>query len=263
MRKNTLMVTGSALLLSAAGYFLRKASLKYGFEPGTGLAVLGSPINLALCLFSLFAAAAAVFAACMATKGYISQADYRRAFGDKGKMLTILRVFAGAAILAHGVLVLVKAETREVAVWLNGILPILAAAGILVSCVLGGKAGKTSRAEELLLAAVPAFCAIRLLLCYQENASDPTLLHYAWDVLALAVMSCATYFTSGYASGVRRTKRTVMFLFLAVYFCGVWLAGAAGRDMLLPAGALAYTAELLCRFVLNLVPEEDENGETV
>ena len=74
------------------------------------------------------------------------------------------------------------------------------------------------------------------------------------------------YCAAGYASGVRKTKRTFGALFLSVFFCGVWLADAGGRELLLPVGIIALHGGLEIRFLLNLVPrgeaeEKQENGE--
>jgi len=261
MHRKTGWVIGGNAALAAVGYVLGRVSVSFGFEPETGLAVPGSAANCALIVFSLLAAAGAVLSAGIFLRGQESAKSYRSAFAAKRGILPIMQIAAAMLLFLFGVIRFM--DSKEVAlqerwsIWLEAVPAILAAGGLLLPLADIPDEKKNRLWEKLLLAVVPIFFCIELVLCYRENAADPTLMHYAWKILGLASAGYASYCAAGYASGVCKTRRTFAALFICVYFGGVWLAWASGKALMLPVAVLLIHLGLEIRFLMNLQPKED------
>ena len=261
MHRKTGWIIGGNAVLAAAGYVLGSISVSFGFEPDSGFAIPGSAANRTLIVFSLLAAAAAVLIAGLLLRDMTSGKTYRIAFAGKQKFLFGLQAAGAMLLFLFGVLRFMDSgevmKQERWIVWLEAVPAILSAGGLLLPLAKIPEEKKTRLWERLLLAVVPIFFCIELLLCYRENAADPTLMHYVWIIFGLASAGYASYCAAGYASGVRKTKRTFAALFICVYFCGVWLANVSGKALLLPVAGVLIHLGLEIRFLRNLKAKED------
>lgn len=251
MRKE-IWIPLSALALGAGGLLLRRWELATAFEPDTGLVTPGMPATLAL--GALSAAAVAYFLA-LAFR-------CRKGGGEKkglaGDTLVLSSMVLGAFLmLGSAALSLLElgAGLRESAAIarstgsnpvLSLLLPFLLAVLCLTSgvCLLAvGKAcyqgTGVARSGGALLA--PAYtCCVWLVAAYQGRASDPVVLDYLFELLAIICALLAFYYLAGFAFDRAYPGRLTFFSLCAVYFSLVTLADGHGGAELLRYGGCVF-----------------------
>lgn len=235
MRK---MATGMSLFTiaaAAAGYLLRKKELATVFDAETGLAQRWAPISIGLALVSVvFALGLLLFAARMGAVR--AGGEYKDAFSPNSVAVTLALMLLGIGIAAASLyriiylfLLLPKdplayeaAGLAEAALYIFGI-----ASGISFAVLARGAFRGGTGSEMSLCSIVPVvFLAFLLVLFYKERATDPVLLDYVYEFLAVCVSLLASYYAAGYAFGKPLPKRTAYFGYLAAYLWGVSLAGS-------------------------------------
>lgn len=258
-----------ALLGGAGGFFLRRWELSTIFDTD-GLPALWSTPTLILIALSLVLAV--VFALlCRKTKH--APADYNEAFSaQRSWPYLVVMALAAAMLLIAGVFGL----RNGLLYGMGGLLGKLTNAMCILSflCVLAAAwsnfQGKPLRYSLALLAPGYTFC-LWLVCAYQEQAADPVVLDYVYEILAIICTLIGMYFAAGYSFGRPKGRRCAVFSLLGIYFTLVTLADPhTTTDRLMFLFALLYqlantTALLYHTFVAynpTPVPVPDPSNET-
>lgn len=238
MGKNTL-IPALAVICGGVGYALRRWQLRAGFEPDTGLDIPGAPPAVALVVLTL-AVAALLVALCWRNK---ERMDWRRAFPAQGNVL-FMTAMALAAFLLLGSAVLEvvglsgsfqmadHAETAYLRT-VGRVIPVLRIAFSALgfpSVLLWGRAlyRNDGKGEECLgLPALALLYCVWLVSNYQVQNSEPVVMRYLYEVLAVVSALMALYYLAGYSFQKEgKPRRATVLCLLGVYFSMVTLADA-------------------------------------
>lgn len=229
-----------ALVFGAAGYILRARQLSEAVDPDTGLLLLNHPATYAL--LGLTAGAALVLLILCLSVSNEAQNWYSAFHADS--LLPQLFSYAGAigfgvstALIGH-LLFLSGLPQSLLAMPFQsffGLLMLFACLAAFFITVRNGDSGSSSLAPLL-----PGFtCCVWLVLTYHGNASNPSVLAFAWQLLAVISACMAWYYTSGFAFQHPHPRRTAFFSLLTVSLC---VTAIADRTELYQQVLLAATA---------------------
>ena len=207
------------LLGGAGGFFLRRWELATVFEP-SGLAILWSPPSLILIALSVVLAAAfALF--CRKTRH--APADYNEAFSAQNNWLyLIVMALAAATMLFAGILGLRYNGYCGILCKLTNFMCLLSFFCILAAAWSNFR-GKSLRFSPTLLAPGYTLC-LWLVSAYQQQAADPVVLDYVYELLAIICTLIGLYFSAGFSFGRPKIRRCAVFSLLGIYFSMVTLA---------------------------------------
>lgn len=272
MRKN-ILPSVLALLGGAVGFGLRKWQLRTGFEPDTGLAVPGAPAGMVLIVCSALVALALLL---LCRKGE-KRLSWEQAFAE-GLQNTVfvtaallsailLLASAGAEVVANSVkAVNTYAGETQIARLASAALPplrILLCLGALPCVFLWARAlfrGEGVNENPAPLEPCLLYC-VWLISDYQLRSSDPVVMDYLYEVLAIVFSLLGLYFIAGYAFSNGKPRRTLFCCLMGTYFSLVTLADAHSlADMLRYGfGVLFLTAHAL--LIQNCPPVEQSPAE--
>lgn len=273
----------SCLLLvsSGAAFFLRLMQMHFGFEPDTGLPVHGSlwgllvPVVLAILavvwwmavrplpakdspalpqdfpmtkqhLFLPIAGVALVALSGLAWLAFGLLPSTANAVAEDGTLIsvTVTSPIPVSTMVILGALSLVMALT---------LFPAVAA------CQVPKKAESRAFRGTLLLAA-PVCLVVRLVLIYRIHSVDPSVSHYAVELLAMVCLTMAFYRLSAFGCGAGNTRRFLLYAGWAVVLSIATLAdGHSLPDMLLYLGAALTLLGLLLARLCEPGPAEEAN----
>lgn len=266
------MIPISAPVAGIVGFGMRWMERREGFVDG--LPVPGDPMTIGLiALCVLMAAASLVFALMLPAKW---EADYDTAFAAEGDKL-----YATASILAAFLLIGSAALTAlgwagmgegRMALQFAPLRALLALAGVPAGgCMLFTvknrfRGGDTANLRFPTL--MPGYFACVWLVCtYQRQAStDPILLNYVYELLAVLCILLALYYAASFAFQRPRLRQAVAFSLLGCFLSLVTLAdGHAWDDTVRFAAMAVYLAAqayLLLRNSQRSVPDHAEDLKT-
>ena len=257
MRKTAGVLPFAALVLGAGGFFLRRVELKTAFEP-SGFAIPGATVTVALVALT---AAALIFAAItgLAVRArYQSAPLYERAYRSGGAAL-LAGCLAGLAFLIGTALYLYEAVSGGSA----GIFDLVFAALAAISgfsLILLARAAFTGRFGGGLsyLSVFPAlFFCLWLIAIYRENAPNPVILSYAYQITAACACAFVYYISAGCAFGKAYAGKMAFGHLAAVFFCAVALADPLPLWTKLFFGAsLVFSLATGVSFFKNLSPKD-------
>ena len=119
-----------------------------------------------------------------------------------------------------------------------GILSLCATTAILFMVLRNGDSGSWSLAPL-----IPGFTScVWLVLTYHSNASNPSVMSFAWQVFAVSSAALAWYFTASFAFQFPRPQAATWFSLLTVMLCLIALADSVElyQKVLLAATALWF-----------------------
>ncbi len=216
---NVILLLALALAGGAGGFFLRRWELATVFEP-SGLAAPWSAPSLLLIALSAVLAAAFIFL-CRKTK--YEPTDYTETFGAPNCWLHLgLTALAAATMLFAGVLGLRYNSYCGILCKLMNFMCILSFFCVLVSAWCNFR-GKNQRFSLALLAPGYTLC-LWLVSAYQEQAADPVVLDYVYQLLAIICTLIGLYFSIGFSFVRPKIRRCTVFTLLGIYFSMVTLA---------------------------------------
>lgn len=232
-----------ALLFGVAGFALRIRQLTLARAPKTHMLLPHHPATCAL--IALTAGALLVLVICSATLSRQAQ-DWCSSFQSESGLLRTLSAIGAAGFGAAALLLcqeLIAAglpsslrENPFQAVFV--ILLLVSCAAALSLIRWNGRKGALSLSPVL-----PGFTScIWLVLTYHSNASNPSVLAYIWQILAVIAACFAWYYTAGFAFQRPRPRRTVFFHLAASFLCITAIADqvALSQRILLAATALWF-----------------------
>lgn len=232
-----------AMVAGVLGYFLRLSEKENVFNHITGLPERGSVTTTVLIALSvIFVLIVLIFTIC-ATVRNKSPDRFDLAFGTNSILYPVTFVIIGL-LWAVGTFFYFT-QIRDLGV-ISGVdiaftvLSLLTAVSIVLLSTEVFTV--TYRKTPYLLSIVPIiFVCFWLILLYRQNASNPVLLAYAYQIIALVFTALSFYFTAGYVFGRPAPGRAIVSYYCAIYFSAVSLADGnlLGINLLLIA-IIAY-----------------------
>ena len=226
MRKSALYMPFIALLAGASGYYLRLIELASVFDKSTGLPRRGAVVTLALILLSVAFLLIAFLYALRARLKYASPPGFQNAFGTEPLAYPFIFLVVGLAWLGATAKHFIDVHALgdiPYSEWCFSVLSALSA--ISVTLFAMEMYQDPRRKSRLALSIVPAvFMCYWLILFYSRNSSNPILLNYCYQCLAIVASTLGFYFTSGFVYNKPAPGRTLFAFFAAIYFCFVTLA---------------------------------------
>ena len=213
-----------ALLAGGAGFYLRLVELWNVFDRRTGLPTRGAGLTIGLIAltvaFLLFALAFSIRAGVK----YSSPVGFENSFGTDPLTYPFSFVLIGIlwmfATVKYYLDVDIELLTGE---FYFAVLSALAAVSVAFFAIEMYQDPR--RKLTFALSIVPTlFMCFWLILIYKENATNPVLLSYCYQCLAVIASALGFYFTSGFVYNKPLPPVAVFSYFAAIYFCFVTLA---------------------------------------
>lgn len=226
-----------ALVLGAAGFFVRRWQLAAAFEAESGLLTPGHPSTAWLVGLALFTVAAGL--ACgLSCRGYRTG----RSLLNPGPVgVRAVLTLPAVGYLAAGVLTVISQlplSTVSGATVLAAYLPLLlglalaAGGGCMLLVIWTSAKGARERRKEgqtgrdAVTAMLPGFaCCLMLVYYYHENANNPVAMEYMWMEFAMIAAMLAWYGFARLRFGAAGCVRLVWYSLLCIAFQVIPLAG--------------------------------------
>jgi len=215
-----------ALLAGVAGFYIRSLELLYVFDPLTGLPERGAALTYVLMAISVLLLVAAMIFSIVVAVRRKAPPGFENAFGTDP--LTYPFAFGIIGLVWLAATIMNFLDLRQL-----GIIPLAyiffsalsALAAISVAYFAIEMYQEPRRKSVFALSIIPTlFMCFWLVLLYRTNASNPILLSYAYQCLAIIASALGFYFTSGFVYGKPAPGKTLFFYFAAIFFCFVTLA---------------------------------------
>lgn len=226
MKVSAVLVPVLAILTGLAGFLLRRHELAYVFDSVTGL-----PARGALTTTVLIALTVANLVVIIAFAVYISvrrksQKGFENTFGTDPMFYPILFILIGILWLVGTYLFFESIRSAgEFSLTDISFAVLSALAAICVAFFAIGMYQDSRRKASYALNLVPTvFLCFWLLVIYVQNATNPILLGYVYQCLAIVAAALAFYFTSGFTYNKPTPGRAVASYYASVFFCAITLA---------------------------------------
>jgi len=226
MRLSAFFMPLFTLIFGILGYRLRLSEQHNVFDSATGLPMHGATTTYALfALTALFLLVVFIFILCAVIR---NKSSYRfdLAFGTSSLIYVLVSSVIGAAwgVGTYFYFLELNAENMLSAATVAYI--VLSALTALAVIALSLEVFRvTHRRTPYYLCIIPIiFMCFWLILIYSENASNPILLSYAYQIVAIVTTALSFYFTACFVYGKIVTGRALLSYFTSIYFCMVTLA---------------------------------------
>ena len=259
MRKSAVIIPLFALIAGIIGFVIRQMEVSTGFEATTGFAKRGFAATTNLIIVSAVVILLAAAIGILAKVRMKADNDYKRTFAPKGFLYLAVSFVLGFAWLAADVLYLLDLYGKGAVSVLDIIFVFLAAASALSVIFLARGAYKGRGGGEMLLFSVipSVFFCFWLIVLYKNNASNPVILRFSYECLAIAAAALSYYFSAGFVFGKSVTGRTLFSFLVTIYFCLVVLADSVGIPIKIIFGLTAVNAFVnTVVYLRNLRPKE-------
>ena len=249
-----------ALVSGAAGFFLRLNELNNIFDAKTGLPERGAAeTHTLIAVSAAFLLIVIVFSIIVSVR----RTSYRRfenAFGTDP--LSYPFTFAAIALVWLGATAkhifdqFAIEPLPMIELYFSGLS---AVAAISVAVFAVEMYQDPRRKMTFAMSIVPTiFTCFWLGIMYRDNASNPILLKYVYQCLAIIASALAFYFTSGFVYNKPAPGKTLFFYFAAIYFCFVTLAdGHAITIKIIFSAILAMNVVYSAKLIRHLHPKEN------
>ena len=226
MRISSIFVPFFTFMAGATGFYLRLLELMNAFEEYTGLPRRGAVSTYVLIAFSAVFLIIAFIFSLRATMKHKAPDGFENAFGTEPVTYPIAFSLVGALwFVATGkqYLDLNKAGPIPTTDLIFLIMSLLAAVSVAFFAIEVFQDPRHK--SKFALSVIPSlFACYWLVIVYRQNASNPVLLSYCYQCLAIIASALGFYFTSGFVFNKPAPGKSIFFYSAAVYFCAVTLA---------------------------------------
>ena len=226
MRISAILVPFFALLTGAAGYYLRMLELWNIFETETGLPRTGAVITYLLIGLAIAYLFIMLLYSLHTRRGFSSPRGFKNAFGAEPVTYPFVFSLVGAIWLIATIISFISMNaqgdilTAELFFFILSALSAISVSLFAIEIYLD-----SHRKSKLVLSIVPTlFMCFWLIRVYSENASNPILLSYCYQCLAIISATLGFYFTSGFVYNRSALAKTIFAYCTAIFFCFVTLA---------------------------------------
>ena len=226
MRISAFFVTFFAVLAGVAGYYLRLSELANVFDAITGLPDRNAATTFWLIMLSVAVMICVLVFAIRVTIKYKALPGFENAFGTDPTAYPIIFILVGISWLV-GTYLYFSGLNAYGAVTVNDIsfIAFSAIAAISTTFFAIEMYQDSRRNAPYALSIVPTlFLCFWLIFIYRQNASNPVLLSYAYQCLAVVASALSFYFTSGFLYGKPAPGKATITYCAAIFFGIVTLA---------------------------------------
>ncbi|MCL2366821.1 MAG: hypothetical protein FWC75_07240 [Oscillospiraceae bacterium] len=225
MRIASFLMPFVAIVTGIAGFVIRKHELAYVFDAQTGLPERGSLITLVLIgLTVLFILAALIFSIVVSKRKVVDK-GFENVFGTDSLSYPISFILFGLLWLWASIMYFVDFHSAGNIRIIFSVMAAISAISVIFFAVEMYQDPR--RKSVYALSVIPSlFTCLWLILVYRENAANPVLLSYAYQILAIIASTMGFYFTSGVVYGKPKHGKTIFSYLIAIFFCLVTLADA-------------------------------------
>ena len=226
MRLSSIFMPFFTLMAGAAGFYLRLVEVMDVFDARTGLPRRGAPITFALIAFSIAFFVVVLVFSIRTTMKHKAPNGFENTFGTDP--LTYPIAFSVIGVIWLGATAKHFIDLRAVgplqAVEL--IFIVMSALSAISVAFFAIEMYQDPRSKlKFTLSIVPSlFMCFWLIYLYRQNASNPVLLSYCYQCLAVITSALGFYFTSGFVYNKPAPGKAMFSYFAAAYFCFVTLA---------------------------------------
>jgi len=226
MKVAAVLVPLYAILAGAGGFLLRSRELANVFDPITGLPARGALTTVVLIAFTVTNLLAIIAFAAYTTTRRKSPTGFENTFGTDPMFYPILFVIIGIVWLVGTYLLFDSLRLAdELSLTYIYFLILSGLAAICVSVFAIEMFQDCRRKASYALSLVPTvFLCFWLISLYVQNATNPVLTSYVYQIFAVATAALAFYFTSGFIYGRSAPGRAVASYYASIYFSAVTLA---------------------------------------
>jgi hypothetical protein len=226
MRISAAIMPFFAIIAGAAGFYLRLMELWNVFDMRTGLPERGAPITIALIIVSAVFLILILLFAIRASMKRRSPGGFENAFGTESLAYPLVFSLIGIVWIGATVKHIVDLGAMgalPMAELYFSILSVLSAISIAFFAIEIYQDPR--RKLTLVLSVIPTlFMCYWLILVYRQHASNPILLSYCYQCLAIILSTLGFYYTSGFVYSKPAPGKTIFIYLAAIYFCFVTLA---------------------------------------
>jgi len=267
MRVSAILVPFFAVLSGVGGYYLRLSELLNVFDPLTGLPDRNAATTFWLIVLSAFNLLLIVVFAFFVAARNRSPRGFESAFGTDPVFYPVVFSLSGIVWLIGTYLYFAYHRAADTLQTMEIYFIILSAVAAICVTVFAIEMFQDSRRKaQYTLSIVPTiFLCFWLLLIYRSNASNPILLSYLYQCLAIVASALGFYFTSGFLYDKPAPGKAIVSYYASIYFCAVTLADDHHLGLKLILGAIIAVSivhmAMLLRNLRRKWPGEVDPGE--
>ena len=226
MRLSSIFMPFFTLIAGAAGYYLRLMEVWNVFDERTGLPERGASITYALIAFSAFYLVIVLLFSLRAATKHKSPNGFEKAFGTDPLTYPIAFSLIGAVWLGATVKYYIDLKVIWPIPAIDFVFIIMSAISAISLAFFAIEMYQDPRSKsKFALSIAPSFfMCFWLVIIYRQNASNPILLSYCYQCLAVITSALGFYFTSGFVYNKPAPGKAMFSYFAAVYFGFVTLA---------------------------------------
>ena len=226
MRISAFFVPFFTVLAGVGGFYLRISERLNVFDQITGLPDRNADTSLWLMVLSIAFIVCIILFAIKVVAGHKALPGFENAFGTDPFAYPVIFVAIGITWLI-GIYLYFSELNRYNAITNSDIYFMIFAAIAAVSVTFFAieMYQDSRRNAAYALSIVPTiFMCFWLIFVYRQNASNPILLSYIYQCLAVVFSALSFYFTSGFLYGKPAPGKSIVSYYAAIYFCIVTLA---------------------------------------
>jgi len=226
MRISAFFAPFFTILAGIAGFYLRSSEILNVFDPVTGLPGRNAETTFWLIILSIIFMTAIIVFAVNASLKHKALKGFENAFGTDPLFYPIIFTLMGITWIV-GTYMYFMYLNRINAFTPNDIYFILFSTVTAISVAFFAiQIYQDSRKKTTyILSVVPTvFMCFWLITMYRHNASNPVLLSYVYQCIAIIASALSFYFTSGFLYGKPAPGKSIVSYYAAIYFCAVTLA---------------------------------------
>jgi len=226
MRISAFFVPFLAIVAGFGGYFLRLSERINVFDALTGLPARNSATTFSLILLtSVFVLGIVLFAIRVAVK-HKALPGFESAFGTDPFAYPVIFIMIGIAWLGGTYMYFSGLNALGAFTVIDIVFIVFSALSAISVTFFAIEMYQDSRRNApYALSVVPTlFMCFWLIFVYRQNASNPILLSYIYQSLAIIASALSFYFTSGFLYGKPAPGKAIVSYYAAIYFCIVTLA---------------------------------------
>lgn len=226
MRISAFFVPLFAFFAGLCGFYIRLMELINVFDPDTGLPERGAALTTTLILVTAAFLFVAFIFALRATMKHKAPYGFENAFGTDPLSYPLIFSAVGMIWLGATVKHYFDLNAAEMFTRIDLFFIVLSAVSAISVTLFSIEMYQDPRRKIVYaLGTIPIlFMCFWLILIYRQNATNPVILSYSYQCLAIIASALGFYFTSGFLYGKPAPGKAIFTYLAAVYFCFVTLA---------------------------------------
>lgn len=226
MRISAIFIPFFSVLAGIAGFYLRLSERLNVINSITGLPERNAATTFWLIVLSaVFMLVIIIYAICISVEHKAVQ-GFENAFGTDPLAYPVVFIMIGILWIIGSYMYLTDLNSMGALLTIDIWFIVFSAVSAVSVAFFAIEMYQDSRRKApYALSVVPTiFMCFWLILLYRQNASNPVLLSYVYQCLAIVATALSFYFTSGFLYGKPAPGKSLVTYFAAIYFCIITLA---------------------------------------